>query len=99
MLLDELITRTGVWLRLCSVEPDGTRPARKSAAAARKRSSRPFRPRLESLEDKLAPAVLTVSTLDDDGAGSLRQAITDANASEEDDVIQFASGLEGAISL
>jgi hypothetical protein len=51
------------------------------------------------LEGRLSPAVLTVSTLADGGAGSLRQAITDANNAAGDDVIQFAPGLRGTISL
>src|SRR5438876_433950 len=37
------------------------------------------RPRLELLEDRTTPAVFTVTNTDDDGGGSLRQAITDAN--------------------
>src|SRR5262245_27768694 len=41
---------------------------------------RHFRPRLESLEDRLAPATFTVVNTNDTGAGSLRQAILDANA-------------------
>jgi hypothetical protein len=35
--------------------------------------------RLETLEDRLAPATFTVTNTDDSGTGSLRQAITDAN--------------------
>src|SRR5438309_1170605 len=59
------------------------------------KSSRPaVRPRLEELEGRWAPAVLTVSTAADSGPGSLRQALLDANASPGLDVIQFriASG-------
>src|SRR5581483_9712107 len=52
--------------------------------AARRRATKPtaFRPwpRPELLEDRLAPAVFTVSSLADSGAGTLRQAILDANA-------------------
>ena len=57
------------------------------------------RPRLEALEDRLAPATITVMTLADSGPGSLRQAIGDANSMAGDDVIQFAPGLHGTISL
>ena len=39
-----------------------------------------LRPRLEQLEDRLAPATFTVINTDNDGLGSLRQAILDANA-------------------
>ena len=39
-----------------------------------------FRPRLECLEDRLAPATFTVLNNSDTGANSLRAAITSANA-------------------
>jgi hypothetical protein len=35
-----------------------------------------FRPQVETLEDRLAPAIFTVTTTKDAGAGSLRDAIT-----------------------
>src|SRR5258706_508114 len=38
-----------------------------------------FRPMLERLEDKLAPAIFMVTNTDDSGLGSLRQAMHDAN--------------------
>src|SRR5438874_4809233 len=41
----------------------------------------------------------TVSTLDDSGSGSLRAAITAANANPDADTIVFASGLSGTIHL
>ncbi len=41
----------------------------------------------------------TVTTLNDSGMGSLRQAITDANANAGADSIVFASGLTGTIAL
>ena len=44
-------------------------------------------------------ATFTVSTLNDSGAGSLRQAITDANASAGADTIVFNAGLTGTITL
>src|SRR5262245_47357712 len=49
------------------------RPGRRAA-----RSSRPFQPSVEALEVRLTPS--TVTTTADSGAGSLRQAILDANA-------------------
>jgi hypothetical protein len=46
-----------------------------------RRTLRPgFRPRLESLETRLTPTTFTVSSLADSGDGSLRAAITSANA-------------------
>jgi hypothetical protein len=40
-----------------------------------------------------------VSNLNDGGAGSLRQAIADANAAADADTIAFANGLAGSINL
>lgn len=42
---------------------------------------------------------ITVSNLNDSGAGSLRQAIIDANNNAGTDVIDFAPGLSGTIAL
>ncbi len=58
-----------------------------------------FLPRVEGLEDRTTPSVLTVTTLADDGAGSLRQAVRDANADAAPDVIRFAPNLSGTIAL
>src|SRR5262249_45645916 len=69
------------------------RPARMTQATAR-RSSVPW---LEPLEDRAVPAVFPVTTLADSGAGSLRQAILDANATPGDDTIPVQ--VNGAISL
>gem|GEM_PF-3504701 len=44
-------------------------------------------------------AVFEVENLDDAGAGSLRQAIIDANANPGPDAITFADGLSGSIVL
>jgi titin len=52
----------------------------------------PFRPRLEELERRLAPAVFTVSTTNDSGGGSLRQAILNADAAPGLDTINFSIG-------
>lgn len=64
----------------------------------RRRANRPvrhhhsthrFRPSLNRLEARLAPATFFVTTLNDSGPGSLRQAILDANAQPGDDVVSI----------
>ena len=54
---------------------------------------------LEPLEDRTVPTTFTVTNLNDGGAGSLRQAITDANSAADADLITFAAGLTGTINL
>ncbi len=56
-----------------------------------------FRPRVDGLEDRLAPATFSVTTAANAGAGSLRQAILDANSSAGADVINFAITAGGSI--
>src|SRR5690242_1745573 len=60
----------------------GFRPFRRSPKPRRptSRAARWFLPGLEPLESRLAPATFTVTSLADSGAGSLRQAVLDANA-------------------
>jgi hypothetical protein len=61
-----------------------------------------MRPTLEALEDRSVPAVLTVTSLADSGAGSLRSAVARANgegAFGVGDTIQFAPYLSGTITL
>jgi hypothetical protein len=48
-----------------------------------------FRPALEPLEDRSLLATFRVLNLNDAGAGSLRQALLEANANPGADVIQF----------
>ena len=55
--------------------------------------------RFERLEDRLVLSTFTVTNTDDSGAGSLRQAILDANANVGADIIGFASGVTGTITL
>lgn len=52
---------------------------------------------VESLEDRAVPAAFSVSQLGDSGAGSLRQAILDANSSPGPDVVSFS--MSGTIQL
>jgi hypothetical protein len=67
------------WLRSLFARPV-TRPIRKAPARRRQR--------LEELEDRLAPATFDVTSLADDGsAGTLRYAITQANAINGPDTI------------
>ncbi len=54
---------------------------------------------LDPMEPRTLMAVFTVANLNDAGAGSLRQAISDANNAAGADVIDFQAGLTGAITL
>lgn len=54
---------------------------------------------IERLEDRIAPAVFLVTTLNDGGEGSLREAIADANAAPGKDTVLFAADLQGVITL
>lgn len=53
----------------------------------------------ERLEDRLAPVTTTVTNTNDSGAGSLRQAIVDANATRGADTISFAIGGSGVRTI
>src|SRR6516162_8029379 len=77
------------WLRLSYCRNVGRRADRR----------RPFVPRLLILEDRTLPSTFMVSNLADSGAGSLRQAVLDANANHDTDQIVFAPTLQGAIAL
>jgi len=70
---------------------------RKRPSAARLRPAR-FVPRLESLEDRTLPSTFLVTNLHDSGAGSLRLAVQNADATSGA-VIDFAAGLHGTITL
>jgi hypothetical protein len=71
---------------------------RTAARAATRKALVSHRPRLETLEDRLAPAAYPVtSLLDNGGAGTLRAAITQANANPGADTIDFA--VTGTITL
>ena len=49
--------------------------------------------------DEVQGGTFTVTNLDDSGAGSLRQAIEDANANADADTITFQAGLTGTITV
>ncbi len=55
----------------------------------------PFRPGLESLEERLAPSTFIVTSVQDTGRGSLRAAVAAADAHPGPDVIVFAPALSG----
>lgn len=56
------------------------------------------RPPIEALEQRIAPATFIVTTTADSGPGSLRNAITQANATTATDEIVFAiTGVEGGV--
>jgi titin len=59
----------------------------------------PRRPRLEGLEGRWLPSTFLVTTGDDAGPGSLRQAILDANATPGASEIDFAVGDGGAQTI
>ncbi len=67
-----------------------SRKPRTSRAARRRRGQR--RPGIESLEDRVVLSTFPVTTTADGGPGSLRQAILDANANGEADVILLPAG-------
>ena len=54
---------------------------------------------VEALESRLLLSTYTVTNLNDSGAGSLRDAIEQANASPGPDTIDFATDLSGTITL
>src|SRR5262249_7607843 len=70
--------------------------ARRAGSAIPQRS---FLPQLTVLEDRTVPSTFTVTNLLDSGAGSLRQAVLDANAHAGANVIRFKDGLHGTIKL
>ncbi|HEV3203745.1 MAG TPA: right-handed parallel beta-helix repeat-containing protein, partial [Gemmataceae bacterium] len=58
-----------------------------------------FQPRLEILEERRLMAIFVVTNTDDSGAGSLRQAILDANANPGTDTIAFNIGGGGVQTI
>jgi hypothetical protein len=70
------------------------RPRPSHSAGLRRRGTRLA---CEQLEDRTVPSLFTVTNLGDSDAGSLRQAILDANARSGDDTIRFE--VTGTINL
>lgn len=75
------------------------RSTRVPSAPATPRSAHAVRLGVEPLEDRAVPAVFVVQNLADSGAGSLRQAVLDANATPGADVIRFAGPVRGTVTL
>jgi titin len=75
--------------RCPSSKPQPRRPARPPR----------FRPHVEVLEGRWLPSTFLVTTTDDAGAGSLRQAILDANATPGTNEIDFAIGDGGTQTI
>ncbi len=67
--------------------------------AARLRHGQPRLLTLERLEDRTVPTTFMVMNLNNAGAGSLRQAVLDANASAGADTVEFAPAARGLIVL
>ena len=56
---------------------------------------RPVQLKLERFEDRMVPATFTVTNTANSGAGSLRQAIIDANDASGADTIKFSDNTTG----
>jgi hypothetical protein len=81
-----------MWFDSLLLWREGTSGRRPGARRNSARVRRPFVPRLESLEARTVLSTLTVLNNLDKGAGSLRDAITNA---KDGDTIVFAPGLAG----
>ncbi len=71
------------WFR----DHSGTNPICRS-----KKEAIPFKPELLCLEERVTPTTYTVTSFGNSGAGTLRDAITQANGTKADDSIVFAIG-------
>jgi hypothetical protein len=66
-------------------------------SGARRHGRQRFRPQFDHLEDRCLPSTFTVTNLLDSGAGSLRAAITQADATPGNNTINFS--VTGTITL
>src|SRR5215471_16006610 len=91
-----------MWFRSAFRLPKSTltgAPARPKGGRACRRHPA-LRLQLDALEDRALPSTFTVLSLADTGPGSLRQAISDANAHSGADLIRFApAARDGTINL
>lgn len=80
------------WISSCSADPREIDPNSRSPAFIKKYSS------IELLEARIAPATFTVNSTGNAGPGTLRDAITNANAAAGADIISIESGLQMVLS-
>ena len=70
----------------------GRKMSRRRSDAAKRKKRQPFQPDFHGLEKRMMPATFLVNTTADSGAGSLRQAILDSNATPGSNTIDFGIG-------
>ncbi|HEY1381314.1 MAG TPA: right-handed parallel beta-helix repeat-containing protein, partial [Gemmataceae bacterium] len=76
-----------------------TRPASRQPRPVRRAADLRARLLVQGLEDRTVPAAFTVTTAADGGAGSLRDAITQANATTAADTINFSALFNSAQTI
>jgi hypothetical protein len=92
--------RTSFWLRSTRslFVPSGTEKGHRPTRLRKRALAAPLS--VQRLEDRTVPSTFTVGNLSDSGAGSLRQAILDANGNPGADLIRFApAARDGTIAL
>lgn len=84
-----------------AVSLDSTLVSRRAAlrAGSERRRRAALLERVELLEDRTLLSTFTVTNLADSGAGSLRDAIDQANGHAGADVVRFQAGLSGTVTL
>src|SRR4051794_16201661 len=83
-----------------SAFPPRPRPASCNSPESTRRGRRQHpNLKVELLEPRCVPALLTVTNLNDSGDGSLRAALLAANQDNVPDQVQFAAGLAGTLTL